>query len=233
MPLPKIDQPIFTMTVPSSGAKIKYRPFTVKEEKILLIAQESKELEQMITAIKQVVGNCLLDCDVESLALFDYEYILLNIRAKAVNNVVQFQVKDPETEQMVDLELDINEVTIDTDPKHNPLISVGDTITIKMKYPKLDVVTSLKQTNLEGSPEMFNVMTGCIDAVVEGDDVFKLKDFTPEEVDAFVDSLSSVTLNDIKTFFDTMPKMRIEKKYTNSKGDERTFVASGTETFFI
>jgi len=239
MPLPKLSQPLFELTVPSTGDKIKYRPFTVKEEKILLIAQESKDIDQIILAIKQIVGNCLFDYDVDRLAMFDMEYILLNIRAKAVNNIVEFSITDPDTNEKVDLSVDIHEIEIRKDPKHNKIIDVTDTIKLKMKYPSLEVVKDIvaavekDQSEQAKSGRMLDVMVGCIDMVVDGEEVYKLSDFTDAEVSDFVDSLNSEVLQKIRTFFDTMPVMRFEKKYTNKEGKEKTFVAAGTETFFI
>jgi hypothetical protein len=238
MPLPKISEPIFELEVPSTGDKVKYRPFTVKEEKILLIAQESKDIDQIILAIKQIIGNCLFDYNIDRLAMFDMEYILLNIRAKAVNNIIEFSITDPDTEEKIDLHIDINEITIQKDPKHNNIIEVTDTIKLKMKYPSIEVVRDIvsandKDTKQINSGRMLDVMVKCIDMVVDGEEVYKLSDFTDDEVSEFVDSLNSEVLQKIRVFFDTMPVMRFEKKYTNEKGDEKTFVAAGTETFFI
>lgn len=234
MPLPKIDQPLFEMTIPSTNKKVKYRPFTVKEEKILLIAQESKDMEQVILAIKQIITNCLVNVDPDSLAVFDLEYIMLKLRAKAVNNEIEFTVKDPDTEEEVTITLDINDIEIVRDPKHSDVINATDDIAIKMKYPTIDYLASMG--NQEGKDEaqvMFNIITECIDAIVQGDTVYQIKDFTQEEVNDFVDGLSSSIINEIKQFFETMPQMKYEHKYVNKNGDEKTFVAKGTETFFI
>lgn len=235
MPLPKIDKPLFELTIPSSNEKIKYRPFTVKEEKILLIAQESKDMKQAILAIKQILTNCIQDYDIEKLAVFDLEYILMQIRAKAVNDEMRFKVTDPETEEAVELTLNIDDIQIIRSDKHNKIIRVTDDISLVMKYPTIDFLTKIREDNsAEGeSVALFELMKVCIDTVVEGENVYKLKDFTDEEVDEFMDSLESKVLANIKEFFDTIPKMRYETKYTTKDGTEKTFVAEGTETFFI
>lgn len=235
MPLPKIDQPLFELTIPSTGKKAKYRPFTVKEEKILLIAQQSNDMKQVILAIKQIIGNCLVDVDPEKLAVFDLEYIMLQIRAKAVNNLIEFTIKDPDTEEEVDVKMDINELEIVRSDKHKDIINATDDIVLKMKYPNIDFIgeMGLDQEERDESDLLFKLMKECIDSVVQGDNVYKLKDFTDQEVEDFIDGMGSNVVTGIRDFFDTIPQMKFEYKYTNSNGKEQTFVAKGTETFFI
>lgn len=233
MPLPKIQQPLFELTIPSTGKKIQYKPFTVKEEKILLIAQESKDLDQIITAINQIITNCIEDIDVDDLAMFDLEYLLINLRSKSVGNEVEFKIKDPDTEEVVELSIDLNDIEIKKDEKHNKIIKVNDDISMVMQYPKLNQLKALNGEEENQEQALFDVMIGCIDSIVEGEEVYKLKDFTKKEVDEFVESLSTSHIQNIKTFFETMPKLRYEKKYTLQDGTEKTFVAEGTETFFI
>jgi len=234
MPLPIIKQPLFNITIPSTNKKVKYRPFTVKEEKILLIAQESKDAEQIITAMKQVINNCVQDIDVEKLATFDIEYLLLQLRAKSVNNLMTFKVNDPETDEAVELQIDINDIKIQKHEKHKIVIEADDGVFLKMKYPTIDQMRLVLEAKAdEQSTVTFNMMMKCIDVITKDDDVYKTSDFTDDEVMAFIDSLSAKSINDIREFFETMPKMRYEKEYTNSKGNKHTFVAEGTETFFI
>jgi hypothetical protein len=234
MPLPKIQQPLFELTIPSTEKKVKYRPFTVKEEKILLIAQESKDLEQIIISIKQIINNCIEGIDVSELAMFDLEYILINLRARSVGNEIEFKIKDPETDEDVDLVLDIDDIQVKKDPDHNKLIPISDDLIMSMKYPKIDQIIALKDSNEENESEMlFDLMMGCIESIVEGEQVYQLKDFTEKEVSEFLDSLTSAHVQKVKEFFDTMPVLRYEKKYKRKDGTEKTFVAEGTETFFI
>ena len=224
MPLPKIDQPLFELTIPSNGDTVKFRPFTVKEEKILLIAQESNDIDQVVLSIKQILTNCIQDYD-----------ILIQIRSKAVNNLLKFRVSDPDTEEMVDLELDIDEIEIVRSEDHKKIIPVTDTISLSMKYPSIDFIKVLRQGEdaEDQAGAMFDLMRDCIDTVVEGEDVYKIADFTTQEVTDFIDTLDGNVLNHIKEFFDTIPKMRFETKYKLEDGTEKTFVAEGTETFFI
>ena len=190
MALPKIDIPIQELTLPSSGERIKYRPFSVKEEKILLVGQESDDPTAQVLAAKQVVNNCLIEKEVSDLAMFDLEYVILYLRARSVNNLINFSVRDEETDERIDLEIDIDEVT--------------------------DYI----------------LLTSCIDYVASEDEVHYFKDYSREEIDGFMDSLTAKSVKDITKFFETMPKLRHEVAYTNSAGTEKTFVVEGMQTFF-
>lgn len=231
MALPKLQQPLFELTIPSTNKKVKYRPFTVKEEKILLIAQETKEIEQIVLSIKQIINNCVQEIDVDKLAMFDLEYLLINTRARSVSNVMEFKIKDPETEEEVELEIDIDEVKIHKDEKHNKNIQISDSVTIGMKYPKIDQLIGMNDK--DQNEALFDLMIGCIDTVVDGEEVYRLTDFSDEEIEEFVDSFSTEHINKIRDFFETMPVLKIEKEYTRKDGTKKTFLARGTETFFI
>lgn len=233
MPLPKIDLPIYELKLPSNGKKIKYRPFTVKEEKILLIAQESTSPEQVINSVKQVVNNCLIDYDVDDLALFDLEYLLINIRAKSIDNLVKFKIKDPDTEEEVELELDLNNVKVQKSDNHSERIRIDDTYTLFLKYPSIDVFFDFLMDEKKSAEKNLQIMLSCMDKLASNDDVYNFKDFTKKEIDEFVESLHSETIKKLKEFFDTIPKIRHEIPYKNKNGDSKTFVIEGTQTFFI
>ena len=171
MPLPKIDQPLFELEIPSSREKVKYRPFTVKEEKILLIAQESKDMSQVVLAIKQIMRNCLVDLDPDLLTVFDLEYVMIKIRAKAVNNELEFNIKDPDTEEEIQINLDINEIEIHRPENHVNVVSVSDDISLKLKYPTIDYLISLGTEGKTEADAMFDMIGECIDTVVQGDGV--------------------------------------------------------------
>src|SRR5210317_471146 len=166
MPLPKIKQPLFDIIIPSTNKKVKYRPFTVKEEKILLIAQESKEADQIINAIKQVINNCVNDIDVDKLATFDIEYLLLQLRAKSVNNIMTFKITDPDTEEPVELEVDIDSIKIQKDENHKALIEADEGIYLKMKYPTIDQMRLVLEADEDKQSEItFDMMMKCIDTI--------------------------------------------------------------------
>lgn len=236
MALPKIDLPIFETTIPSTNKKIKYRQFTVKEEKILLTAKESNDIDQLILAIKQILTNCIVDkINVDSLAMFDLEYLMLQIRAKSVNDVIDFEIIDPDTQEKVRLSVNISDITIKKSDVSN-IIKVNDQYSIRMRYVTFNELKTLAGASTSNKAQiLFDVMIACIESLIDngGDAVYKFSDFTPGEVNDFVESLSSKTITDIKAFFDGIPVLRFEKKYKLKDGTEKTFVLEGIETFFI
>ena len=233
MPLPKIDLPLYELTLPSNGKKIHYRPFTVKEEKILLTAQQSKDADQIVTAIKQIVNNCIVDYDIDKLALFDLEYALINIRSKSVDNNVEFEIEDPDTKEKIKLVLNLENVKVHRDENHTNRIPIDDTWTLFLKYPTIDDFADILKKN-ELSPEKsYEILISSIDKLVSNDEVHNFKDFTKKQVDEFIDSLHADVTKKIKTFFDTIPKVRHEMPYKNSKGDEKVFTIQGTQSFFM
>lgn len=233
MALPKIDLPLFELTVPSSNRKIHYRPFTVKEEKILLLAKESKDIDQIVLAIKQIINNCVKDIDVEKLALFDLEYIMLNIRSKSVNEDISFKIKDPDTEEEVSISLNINEIKVSRNPDHNKVIKINDQYSLLMRYPTLNELKLLTVGGDKRQESIFNVMVACIESIAEGDSITKLSDYSAAEVSEFVEGLSSSTIVSIQKFFETIPVLRVECPYTTKNGAKKTFVIQGVESFFI
>jgi hypothetical protein len=233
MALPKIDLPLYQCELPSTGKKIRYRPFTVKEEKILLTAQESKETGQIILAIKQILNNCLPDVDVSQLSVFDIEYMLIQLRSRSVDNMTEFEVTDPETEEKVKLQLNLSDVKIRRDENHTNKIKISDEYALFLRYPTIDQFEALLEKEEQSAEDSYNVMISCLDKLASKDEVYKFSDFPKKEVDEFVESLQGDTIKSIKTFFDTMPKVRHEIPYTNSRGNKKTFVLEGTQTFFI
>lgn len=235
MALPKINLPIYQISLPSTGETVKYRPFTVKEEKILLTAQESEDRNQITLSIKQIVNNCLVEKNIDDLAIFDIELLLITIRSKSVDNIIQFEIKEPETEELIKLELDLGLVEVNKDASHTNKIKISDVYTLFLKYPSIDDFEKimLKDEADQSSEDSYRVMMSCLDKLASEEDVFKFKDFSSEEVDDFIESLHGDTIKEIKKFFDTMPKIRHEIPYKNSKGEEKKFIMEGTETFFI
>lgn len=234
MALPKIDLPLFQITIPSTGKKTTFRPFTVKEEKIMLIARESKDIDQIILSVKQIINNCVEGVDVEKLAVFDIEYLMINIRSKSVSNDVSFSIKDPDTNETVMLNFDIEKVNITKNPEHNPVIQINDTYHVKMRYPTINELKTLAAANEGKQTEaVFSIMMSCIEAIMTEDQVYKLEEFSDKEVADFIDSLSTTTVQLIQKFFETMPQMRIELPYKTKEGVTKTFVIQGVETFFI
>lgn len=233
MALPKIDLPLFELTIPSTNKKTTFRPFTVKEEKILLLAKESKDIDQIVLAIKQIINNCVKDVDVEKLALFDLEYIMLNIRSKSVNEDLSFKIKDPDTAEEVEIKLNINDIKINKNPDHKKVIKIDDQYSLVMRYPTLNELKMLTASEETRQESIFNVMVSCIESVAENDSVIKISDYSSAEVSEFVESLSSKTIVEIQKFFETIPVLRVECPYINKSGVNKIFVIQGVESFFI
>lgn len=230
--LPKLTHPIFELVLPSTGETIRYRPFTVKEEKILLLAQESGDIEQAILSIKQVVNNCIIGKDVDDLSMFDLEYILILLRAKSVDNIVAFTIQDPDTDEKVQLEVDLNDVKVVKDERHSNKILISDDFVLFMRYPTINEFLSLIKGG-DNKEKNFEIFVSCMDKLVTKDDVYMFKDFSQEEIIEFSEDLDSSTLKKISEFFETMPVLRHEIKYKNKEGKEQTFVMEGIKTFFI
>jgi len=234
MPLPKIDLPIYETIMPSTQQKIRYRPFTVKEEKNLLIAQETKDFDQIVLAIEQLLTNCLMDdVDVNTLSLFDIEYIILQIRARSVNNVIEFTIRDPDDDSIVELEMDIDKIAVTFPEVDNKVIKVSDDYMITMRYPSIKEMYMFKDMGKNKLIEqIFNLMISCIDNVSNGDQIYKLSDFSDKEVVEFVDDLPKNVIDKIKIFFEDMPKVVYNAEWTNSEGVEKTMPLEGLDNFF-
>ena len=230
--LPKIDLPIFELTLPSTGETIKYRQYTVKEEKILLVAQESQDPSQEILAMKQVTNNCIMDKDVNELPMFDLEYIHLALRGKSVNNSIGFKVKDPDTEEEIELELDLDKVQLTRYDDHSNEIRINDDYILYLKYPNIDTFIKIVQMNQTDPLVNYMVMTSCLDKIASEDEVYDFKNYTEKEVDSFMENLQGDVIKSIQKFFETIPKLKHELPYKNKDGVEKTFVIEGIRTFF-
>ncbi len=233
MALPKIDLPVYQCELPSTGKKIKFVPFTVKEEKILLTAQESGETEQMMISIKQILNNCLVENTIDDLSVFDIEYLLIQLRSKSVDNEIEFEIKDPETDETVKLKLDLGLVKVYRNEAHTNKIKISDQYTLFLKYPTIDQFGELLGNEQQTAEDSYTIMIACLDKLASEEEVYNFKDFPQTEINDFVESLHADTIKNIKKFFDTMPKVRHEIAYKNSKGVNKIFVMEGTQTFFI
>jgi len=236
MGLPKIDQPLFELTVPSTEKKITFRPFTVKEEKILLIARESEEMSQVVLAVKQIINNCCPGLDVESLAVFDLEYLMLQLRAKSVNNEIKFTITDPDTEEKVDLRVDVDDIEITRNPDHIKKITLNEQYFMMMRYPSINELSKLQGLAGEEPAEsvLFDTMISCIETLVDDqtDEVYNFAEFTAEEIEEFVSQFSSSTVQQLQNFFATAPKMKYSAPYKDNTGKDKTFNMEGLDTFF-
>jgi len=233
MALPKLMYPVFELKVPSTKQMVKFRPFLVKEEKLMLMAKQSGEQQDIINVIKQVIVNCDVDgvINADELSSFDLEILFLKLRAKSVNEEVNISYVDPEDEKTYTFKLNIDEVNVYENPEHTNIVKLSETSGIVMKYPSaklmVDVVSRDDVTDI-----LFFMIRGCMDQYFDGDEIVRFKDSKPEEVDAFIESLPTNTLKDFEKFFDTMPKLYHKIEYTNEMGTKREVELKSIEDFF-
>lgn len=232
MPLPKIDLPLNELTLPSNQQKVMYRPFTVKEEKILLVAAEAQDALVEMTAIKQVVNNCLFDISIDDISMLDLEFVFLKLRATSVSNTAKFNINDPDTGESIPVEFDLDTIEILRDPEHTKEVKVNDDLVLYLKYPNINDFMQI--IGMEATDPLVNyvIMVSCLDTLATEDEVHNFSDYDEEEIAAFMDNMSGDIVKKISKFFETMPKLKQELKYTNSNGDEKTFVIEGMRSFF-
>ena len=237
MALPKINAPTYELEVPSTGEKIKYRPFLVKEEKILLIASESGKQEDVITAIKQIATECTFGkLKVGRMPMFDVEYIFLNIRAKSVGEVSELTLVAPDDkETKVNIEIDLSEIKVQESEGHTNKIELTDEMGIYMQYPTVDTFSKSGMTEITAT-NMLDVISSCIFEIYDkkGEEVFQAKDSTKKELVDFIEQLDTKQFAKIQDFFDTMPKLKHVVTVKNPKTKKETdVVLSGLSDFFV
>ena len=219
MALPKIDAPTYELTLPSTDLKIKYRPFLVKEEKILLIAMETGKENEIYEATKQIVDSCTFNTlEVESLPMFDLEYIFLNIRARSVGEISKFKVICPDDKKTyANVEIDLTKVEVQVDDEHTNTIIVDENrkLGVVLKYPTMSILKSGTNIDSANMDTIFDMLTTCVDHIFEGEKIYPAKDSTPQEIKEFFEGLSQESFTKIKNFFDTMPRVRHEIEVTN------------------
>lgn len=233
MPLPKIDQPLFDMTIPSSGKKITFRPFLVKEEKILLIAQQSGNDSEIIRAIKQILNNCIQDdLDLDTLAIFDLEYAFLKLRAKSVNNVVKLAYRDTEDDEVYNFELDLDTIEIEMPQNINSKIEITDSVGMTMRYPSASITDSMGDFDNEVDLMTFFIVN-CIDTIYDEDNVYIAYEFSEEEISEFLDGLDVKTFEKIREFFENVPRLYHKIEYTNKAQSQRSIELTSLKDFFM
>jgi hypothetical protein len=238
MPLPKIATPTYELELPSTGETIKYRPFLVKEEKVLVIALESEDTKQITTAIKTVIKNCILTkgIKVESLPTFDIEYLFLNIRGKSVGEVIEVNIVCPDDEETpTKVEINLDDIQVEKNEGHTNKIKLDSSIMMEMKYPSLDEFIK-NNFDLEGGSGMdqsFELIASCIDKIYTEDEVWVAADCTKKEIKDFIESMNSSQFKEIEKFYSTMPKLSHTIKVTNPKTKvESEVVLEGLASFF-
>ena len=239
MPLPKISTPTYELELPSNGKKIKYRPFLVREEKILIMALESEDMKQITSAIVQILTDCIQTkgVKVSDLATFDIEYLFLNIRARSVGESVEVNVTCPDDgETSVQMEIDIDAIKVQKDKNHKNIIKLDDNLSMKLKYPSLE---QFIENNFEYNEEVSDVnkslsmITSCIEMVYDSEESWNASDCTKKELEEFIEQLNTKQFKEIETFFTTMPKLSHTVKVTNPNTKVKSdVVLEGLASFF-
>ena len=240
MPLPTVATPTYELKLPSSNKKIKYRPFLVKEEKVLIIALESKSQTEITNAVKDVLKQCILtkDVNVDSLPTFDIEYIFLNIRAKSIGEAIKVLVTCPDDgETEVPVTIYVDEIKVVKSKEHKTDIVLDDNMTLRMKYPSINqfIETNfdVNEDPKENVNKTFKIISECIDTIYTQEDAWDAKDYTPEERVEFVEQLNSNQYKEVEKFFSTMPKLSHKLEITNPNTKKKsTVVLEGLADFF-
>ena len=233
MSLPKISYPINSIKIPSLNKSFKFRPFLVREEKLLLMAKESDNPSDMLQSIKQIVNNCCMDdkFDVDTLAIFDLEYVFLKLRAMSVDNIVKVSYKDFEDDKLYDFEVDLNKVEVEFPKNLDNKIKVTDKSGILLKYPSASLYDDKDFLNSD-KDYIFELVVRCVDKVYQEDDVFEAKDYTLKEIREFMEDLDIKTFDKIREYLLNLPKLTYTIDYKNSLDHDRKIVLNSLNDFF-
>jgi hypothetical protein len=221
MPLPKIDVATYELTLPSNNKKITYRPFLVKEEKILLMAAESKDTAHILNSLNQIIKNCVLDkIDVDTLPAFDAEYIFIKLRERSLGEIIKVSILDEEANKRFEADVDLTKVKFIKSDKHTNKIKLSDKLMIELKYPTLKTILSIdsKKSDAENG---IKIVIDSIDKIYDSETVYNVKEYTKQELQEFVDSLTQGMYNKLNQFFETMPSFVYDEEvvspYTKNK----------------
>lgn len=235
MALPVMSVPTYELTIPSTKQKVKYRPFLVKEEKALLIAQQSEDAKTMFETLKSIIKACTFNkLDVDKLAIFDVEFIFCQLRAKSVGENTELvfnclECNDPKGKIRIDI--DLTKLEVQFNPEHKANIDLYDDVGIKMKYPGIEMLNKLK--NIDDTDIIFDVITDCIDSIYTTDEVFAAKDQSKEELIEFIENLTQEQFMKIQNFFETMPKLEKQLEFDCPNcGYHHKQTLQGLDSFF-
>ena len=239
MPLPKIATPTYELVLPSTGKKIKYRPFLVKEEKILILALESSDAKQISSSIVEIMADCIetKGVDITKLPSFDIEYLFLNIRAKSVGESVDVNITCPDDNKTsVEATINIDDIKVKKTKGHNNIIKLDDTYSMKLKYPSMQqFIDANFDSDQEGSSvtQSLQMLSTCIDMIYDEEESWDASDSSPEELNEFIEQLNTKQFKEVETFFETMPKLEHIVEVTNPKTGKTSKVKlEGLASFF-
>ena len=239
MPLPKVNTPTYELVLPSSGRKIKYRPFLVREEKILIMALETEDVKQITNAVIEILNNCILTrgTKIQKMSTFDIEYLFLNVRSKSVGETIDVNITCPDDQKTsVQMTIDLDDIKIKKDKTHKDTIKIDDTLSMKMRYPSMD---QFIEANFDSSTQGDDIKTtldmivSCIDTIYTEEESWSGVDSPKKELQEFVEQLNSKQFKLIENFFTTMPKLSHKIKIKNPKtGVESDVILEGLAAFF-
>lgn len=233
MTLPRIKQPIFELTIPSTKEVVRYRPYTVSEEKLVLIARESNEVKDIINVYKQIINNCVLDIkDVDRLAYFDLEYIFLMLRAKSVSNVLELTVEDDQDNQTYRVKLDLEKEVSVSEPKTSNFIKLTDPISVVLKYPSYEVLSLIAENKIDSAESVLMVIRDSIDQIYDGETAYDVAEYSKTELDDWLMSLGTKDLAKMQEFFVGLPKITANISYKRKDGSIRELTLEGIQSFF-
>ena len=238
MPLPKISTPTYELELPSTGKTIKFRPFLVKEEKLLVLALESDDTKEITNAIKAVLKDCIQTrgVKVDTLPTFDIEYLFLNIRGKSVGEDIEISILCPDDgETYAEVQISIDDIKVSKDPEHTNKIKIDDKLMMEMRYPSLNQFVKSNFDFGEDSQvdQSFELIASCVDKVFSEDEAWTSEDFTKKEITDFLEQMNSSQFKQIEKFFTTMPKLSHEVEVVNPKTKKKgKVVLEGLSSFF-
>ena len=234
MTLPVINTPTYELEQPSTKTKVKFRPFLVKEEKILLLALEEGDEKSLANALKQIINNCTFEkMDVELLPLFDLEYMFLRIRAKSVSEIAELKLLcDDDGETYADVSIPLEDIDVNFPEGHTNQIKLDDTITMEMRYPTFELLgQGVDDLDVE---KTFDLIGQCINKVYNGETIHERTDWSQDELKSFLESMTSKQFKDVQEFFETMPKLSYDVKFQNPKTKkDNTLTLEGLQSFFV
>lgn len=237
MALPMNTTPVYQLEIPSLGKKVNFRPFLVKEEKALLLAQQSEDPMVMLTSLKDVIKSCIKDdLDVDALATFDIEYVFTQLRAKSVGEIIDLSLKCDKCDDekaISKVNIDLTKLEIDKPEGHESNINLFDDVGVVMKYPTMDILKKLESVSDDNLDEVFEVMIECIDSIYNSSEVFHAKEQSKQEMLDFLNNLSSDQFVKIRQFFETMPRLKYDVEYTCPVcNKEHKKILEGLQSFF-
>ena len=236
MALPRIETPTYSLELPSTGEKIKFRPFLVKEQKILLMAQESKNDEEIVEGVGKLVRSCTFDkIDIETVPMFDIEYLFLQIRAKSAGETATLKVTCPDDKKTsVEIKVNLEEIKPQMNVAHNNEVIITDTIKLYLKYPVLSDMKGVLADGDDDIARVFTILNKCISSIHYGEEVYNRVDMTEEDINGFIDELPTKKFDEVMEFFDTMPKLRHVVSVTNPNTKVKSDVTiEGLQNFLV